>query len=303
LSTNPLGPVEFPSRMESLTPSGYVYLQRLLADRTGIMLDAGKEYLVEARLHALMQSEGFSSVSSLLDALRVDEKAGTLHRRAVEAMLNGETSFFRDHYPFEALRTTILPELMAKRAATRTLNLWCAAIASGQEAYSLAMLLLEHAPSLKDWNVTLLATDVSETMLQRARAGAYRQIEVNRGLPANYLVKYFDRTGEEWRVKERLRQMVRFSHLNLVEPWPSLPPLDVILMRNVLLYFSSGTRRTIMQSVVKALRPGGYMFVGGGETSLALDRTFEPVRIGKAVCYRIRGDRGDAAPDNGTIPA
>ena len=303
MAPNPIDPIDAPSRAEALTPSGYAYLQRLLAERTGIVLDAGKEYLVEARLHALMQSEGFSSVASLLDALRVDEKPGSLHRRAVEAMLNGETSFFRDHYPFEALRSTILPDLMARRAATRTLNLWCAAIASGQEAYSLAMLLLEHAPSLRDWNVTLLATDVSEAMLQRARAGSYRQIEVNRGLPATYLVKYFERAGEEYRVKERVRQMVRFSQMNLVAPWPSLPPFDVILMRNVLLYFSSDTRRTIMQSVAKSLRSDGYMIVGGGETSLALDRTFEPVRIGKAVCYRIRGDRGDAAPDTGMIPA
>jgi chemotaxis protein methyltransferase CheR len=283
LSPNPLDPIEVPSRAESLSPGGYAYLQRLLAERTGIVLEPGKEYLVEARLHSLMQSEGFSSVASLLDALRGEERPGALHRRAVEAMLNGETSFFRDHYPFEALRTTILPDLMTKRAATRTLNIWCAAIASGQEAYSLAMLLLEHAPSLQEWNVTLLATDVSETMLQRARGGAYRQIEVNRGLPANYLVK--------------------FSHLNLVAPWPSLPRLDVILMRNVLLYFSSGTRRTILQSVVKSLRPDGYVIVGGSETSLALDRTFEPMRVGKAVYYRIRGDRGDAAPDMGTIPA
>jgi chemotaxis protein methyltransferase CheR len=303
LYPNPPDPIDAPARVESVTPSGYAYLQRLLVEATGIVLDAGKEYLVEARLHALMQSEGFSSVGSLLDALRLDEKPGSLHRRAVEAMLNGETSFFRDHYPFEALRTTILPDLMAKRASARTLNFWCAAVASGQEAYSLAMLLLEQVPSLRDWNLTLLATDVSESMLQRARAGAYRQIEVNRGLPAPYLVKYFERAGEEYRVKERVRQMVRFSQLNLVGPWPALPPLDVILMRNVLLYFSSETRRTIMQSVLKSLRSDGTMIVGGGETSLALDRTFEPVRIGKAVCYRIRGDRGDAAPDTGMIPA
>jgi chemotaxis protein methyltransferase CheR len=300
---NPPDPIAAPSLPDCLTPSGYAYLQRLLAERTGIVLEAGKEYLVEARLHALMQSEGFRSVSSLLDALRLEERPSTLQRRAIEAMLNGETSFFRDHYPFEALRATILPELMARRAATRTLNVWCAAVASGQEAYSIAMLLLEHFPSLRDWNVTILGTDVSEAMVQRARTGAYRQIEVNRGLPANYLVKYFERVGEEYRVKERVRPMVQFSHLNLIQPWPSLPLLDVILMRNVLLYFSSDTRRTIMQSVVKSLRPGGYLFVGGGETSLALDRTFEPVRIGKAVCYRIRGDRSGAAPDMGTTQA
>jgi chemotaxis protein methyltransferase CheR len=303
VTPNPLDPAAPTGPVASLHPDGYAYLQRLLADTTGIVLDAGKEYLVEARLHALMRSEGFSSVSSLLDALRSEEVPGSLHRRTVEAMLNGETSFFRDHYPFEALHTTILPDLMLRRAATRVLNIWCAATASGQEAYSVAMLLLEHGPSLRDWTVGILATDLSEAMLQRARAGAYRQIEVNRGLPAPYLVKYFERVGDEWRVKDRVRQMVRFSQMNLIEPWPSLPVFDLILMRNVLLYFSSDTRRTILQGVRQALRPDGTIIVGGGETSLALDRAFEPVRIGKAVCYRIRGARGDAAADTGMKPA
>ena len=303
MSPNPLDPLDVSPQIGTLDPGGYAYLQRLLSERTGIVLDAGKEYLVEARLHALMQAEGFSSVSSLLDSLMHEERPSALQRRAVEAMLNGETSFFRDHYPFEALRTTILPELMDRRAGTRSLNVWCAASASGQEAYSVAMLLLESMPLLQDWRVDLLATDVSESMLQRARTGVYRQIEVNRGLPATLLVKYFERNGEEWRVKERVRRMVQFSHLNLIEPWRNLPLLDVILMRNVLIYFSNETRRTILQSVLKTLRPDGYLILGGGETSLALDRTFEPVRIGKAVCYRIRGARGDAAPDMGTQPA
>jgi len=297
VSPNPTDPLDVSSPARGLDPAGYAYLQRLLAERTGIVLDAGKEYLVEARLHALVQSEGFSSVSSLLESLRHEEHPGTLHRRAIEAMLNGETSFFRDHYPFEALRTAILPEMMDRRATSRRLNVWCAASASGQEAYSVAMLLLEHMPLLRDWTVDLLATDVSESMLERARAGSYRQIEVNRGLPAACLVKYFERAGEEYRVKERVRAMVRFSHLNLIEPWKNLPPLDLILMRNVLIYFSSETRRTILESVAKSLRPDGYLIVGGGETSLALDRTFEPVRIGKAVCYRLRGHRPETAPD------
>ncbi|HEY6572694.1 MAG TPA: protein-glutamate O-methyltransferase CheR [Candidatus Eisenbacteria bacterium] len=286
-----------PASVETLSPTGYAYLQRLLLERTGIVLEPGKEYLVEARLHALMQGEGFRTVSALLGALQMDERQGSLHRRAVEAMLNGETSFFRDHYPFEALRTTILPELMAARAAVKCLTVWCAATASGQEAYSVAMLLLEHAPLLREWNVRILATDFSEATLQRAREGVYRQIEVNRGLPAPYLVKYFDRVGEEWRVKERVRGMVEFSQLNLIEPWPAFSRPDVILLRNVLLYFSSDARKTILQNVVRTLRPDGYLFLGGGETMLALDRTFESVRIGKAICYRIRGERQNGAPE------
>ena len=302
MSPNPFEPTA-PTAGATLDPIAYRYLQRLLVERTGLVLELGKEYLVEARLHGLMQSEGFSSVSSLLDALRHEERPGPLHRRAIEAMLNGETSFFRDLYPFEALRTTLLPELIAKRAATRSLSIWSAATASGQETYSIAMLIQEHFPLLRDWSVDILGTDVSESMLKRASDGTYRQIEVNRGLPANYLVKYFEKSNEDWHIKDRIRSMVRYSHLNLVEPWPSLPYFDIILMRNVLLYFSSDTRRTILQSVSKTLRPDGFLIVGGGETSLALDRTFEPVRVGKAVCYRLRGAHGDAAADMGIVPA
>ncbi|HEU4334048.1 MAG TPA: protein-glutamate O-methyltransferase CheR [Candidatus Eisenbacteria bacterium] len=270
----------------------YAYLQRLLLQRTGIVLEPGKEYLVEARLHAVAQHEGCASVAALLEALETEEIPGPLHRRVVEAMLNGETSFFRDHYPFEALRTTLLPELMERRASTRTLHFWSAATSSGQEAYSLAMLLLDAAPALHDWTVRILATDVSDAMLERARAGVYRQIEVNRGLPAACLVQHFERRGQDWKVKDRVRAMVEFSHLNLAGPWPSLPLFDVILLRNVLLYFSSDARRTILLGVTRQLRPDGYLFLGGGETILSLDRSFETARAGKAVCYRVRADRG-----------
>ena len=284
-----------------LNPAGYAYLQRLLLENTGIVLESAKEYLVEARLHALMHSEGFATVSALLEALEMDERKGPLHRRTIEAMLNGETSFFRDHYPFEALRTTVLPELIAARSGSKSLNIWCAAAASGQEAYSVAMLLLENFPALRDWSVRILATDVSETTLEKARSGIYRQIEVNRGLPAPYLVKYFERSGDDWRVKDKVRSMVEFSHLNLIEPWPNFPRPDVILLRNVLLYFSSEARKSIMQNVVKTLRPDGTLFLGGGETMLALDRTFESVRIGKSICYRIRGARS-GAPERESAP-
>ena len=290
-----MDPVGVPPPAGLTSPSGYAYLQRLLLDRMGIVLEPGKEYLVEARLHALTQAEGFRSVSALLEALPMDERHGPLPRRAIEAMLNGETSFFRDHYPFEAFRTTLLPELLAARAGTKSLNIWCAAAATGQEAYSVAMLLREAMPSLSEWSVHIVATDASEANLQRARAGVYRQIEVNRGLPATYLVKYFERRGEEWRVKDRVREMVAFSHMNLIEPWPSHPRPDVIFLRNVLLYLCSEARRTILQSVARTLRPDGYLFLGGGETMLALDRTFEAVRIGKAVCYRIRDDHRNGA--------
>lgn len=273
-------------------PSTYAYLQQILRSRIGTVLERGKEYLVEARLFALAQEEGFGTVGGLLEGLQTEPDTGRLHQRVVEAMLNGETSFFRDFYPFEELRLKVIPELLAKRRASRTLQIWSAAVASGQEAYSVAMLLQEHFPETADWTIRILATDVSDSMLSRARAGRFRQIEVNRGLPAPFLVKYFQRIGNEWHIREPLRKMVDFSHLNLAAPWPGLPAMDLLLLRNVLLYFSSDVRGTILQNVRRTLRHDGYLLVGGGETSLVLDRTFEAVRSGKSVFYRIGADDG-----------
>jgi chemotaxis protein methyltransferase CheR len=278
-----------PSHAGGVTPQSFAYLQKLLLRRTGTLLEAGKEYVVETRLHGLASSEGFGTVAALLEGLQTEEESGSLHGKVAEAMLNGETSFFRDLYPFEALRESLLPELIAKREATRTLNIWSAATASGQEAYSMAMLLLDSFPQLAGWKVRLIASDVSEAMLARARVGVFSQIEVNRGLPARLMLKYFDREGSEWRLKPSVRQMVEFQQLNLAGVWPVLPAMDIILMRNVLLYFSLETRKVILARVGRTLRPDGYLFLGGGETTLITDRSFEPVRVGKAVCYRVRG--------------
>jgi chemotaxis protein methyltransferase CheR len=284
---------------ERIASAAYAYLQRLMLQRTGIVVEDGKEYLVEARLHGVALAEGLGSVAALLDALQTEEGTDDLHRRVTEAMLNSETSFFRDHYPFEALRTTLLPELIERRAGSRTLHLWCSAVASGQEAYSLAMLLAEAFPQLSGWNVRIFATDISESILERARGGRYRQIEVNRGLPASYLVKYFTREANDWVLAEAPRRLVRFDHVNLAGAWPDLPPMDVILMRNVLLYLSSEVRRTIYRKVSSVLRPDGYLFLGGGETALALERNFEAVHVGKAVCYQTRIANGNAMPNVG----
>jgi chemotaxis protein methyltransferase CheR len=272
----------------SVTPHSFSYLQGLLLRRTGTLLEAGKEYVVEARLHGLALAEGFRSVSALLEGVQTEEESGPLHSKVAEAMLNGETSFFRDLYPFEALRDVLLPEIIAKREATRLLHIWCAATASGQEAYSIAMLLLEHFPQLAGWKIRLIASDVSQTMLARARAGVFNQIEVNRGLPARLMLKYFECEGSEWKIHPHVRQIVEFQNINLAAPWPSLPPMDFIFMRNVLLYFSLETRKSILTNVVRTLRPDGYFFLGGGETTLITDRSFESVRTGKAVCYRTR---------------
>jgi chemotaxis protein methyltransferase CheR len=271
-----------------VTPTSFAYLQGVVLRRTGTILEHGKEYLVEARLFALAQSEGFASVEALLEGLQTEEESGDLHRRVTEAMLNYETSFFRDHYPFEALRQTLLPNVISRRESTRQLDIWCAGIASGQEVYSLAMMLREHFPALAGWKVKLLASDVSESMLERARSGEYSQVEVNRGLPARLLVKYFQRAGNRWRLNADLRRMVELQRFNLAASWPGVAQADLVFLRNVLLYFHPEVRRTILAQVARVLREDGYLFLGGGETTLITDRTYEPVRVGKALCYRLR---------------
>jgi chemotaxis protein methyltransferase CheR len=258
----------------------------LVRQRSAIVLEPGKEYLVESRLSALARGEGFGSLDQFLAELRT-QPANGLHQRVVEAMTTNETTFFRDLHPFDALRQVALPELLRLREADRQLVIWSAACSSGQEPYSLAMLLKEMGPALAGWTVRIIATDLSTEMLARARQGRFSQIEMNRGLPAQYLVKYFKKQGLEWQVSDDIRQMVEFRELNLAEAWPLLPAPDVVFMRNVLIYFGMETKRAILGRVRCLMRPDGYLFMGGAETTLNLDDAYQRVPIGKTICYRL----------------
>ena len=269
-----------------MTTDGFAYLQQLLLEHAGLMLEAEKKYLAEARLGPLAAQEGYESIETLLDAVQAGAGSGQLERKVIEAMTNSETSFFRDLHPFEALRKFVIPEIIARRAAERTLNIWCAATASGQEPYSLAMLLREHFPQLFGWKVTLIASDISEAMLSRARAGAYNQIEINRGLPAPLLVRYFRRIDGEWQISEDLRRAIDFRRVNLTAVWPFMPAMDIVFMRNVLIYFDVPTKKAVLARVRRQLRPDGYLILGGGETTMNLDDSFAPTQFGKAICYR-----------------
>ena len=261
-------------------------LRTLLHQRTGIHLGEGKEYFVEMRLCSLATDEGFASPADVLEVLRTEENWGVLHRRVAECLAIAETSWFRDVHPFDELRRSVLPLMMQKRTATRELRIWSAACASGQEPYSVAMLLREHFPQLVSWRVHLLATDFSTSVLRRAREAVYSQIEVNRGLPAPMLVKWFRKDGLDWRLRDDARNAVEFRELNLTAPWPAMPPQDIVLMRNVLLYFESPMRRIVLRNVRKVLAPDGLLFLGGGETTLTMDDSFEPVTFGRTVAYR-----------------
>ncbi len=263
------------------------YVRKLVRKQSAIVLDDHKAYLIEARLAPLVRRQGCTSIRELLRGLR-DRPPNRLHRQVVEAMTTNETSFFRDRRPFDALKNPIIPALMEKRDGTRALNIWCGACSSGQEPYSIAMLLREHFPSLVTWDVRLLGTDLSTEVLEKAKAGCYSKMEVNRGLPITLLTKYFENVGFEWRIREVIRQRVEFRPMNLIERWPPMPAMDIVFLRNVLIYFDLETRRKILGQIRQILRPDGYLFLGTAETTMNLDEAYERVVFEEAVCYRLR---------------
>jgi chemotaxis protein methyltransferase CheR len=278
----------------AIAKADFDFVCDLVRVRSGIVLETGKEYLVEARLAALIRQQNIESIAALVARLR-SNPLDPLHRLTVEAMTTNETSFFRDQTPFEALKKQILPALLATRAASKTLTIWCAASSTGQEPYSIAMTLCENIPRLEEWKLIFIATDISLEMIARSRAGAYNQIEVNRGLPAAMLVRYFEKRGLVWQIKDRLRNMIEFREMNLVHPWLNLPPMDIIFMRNVLIYFDTPTKSGILAQARQLLRPDGYLFLGSAETSMGLDDGLERTPIEKSSCYRIRQCVANAA--------
>lgn len=268
----------------NLDAPSFDYVRKLVHDHSAIALEASKEYLVESRLMPLAKQRGLSSIKDLVAQLR-DRPYGKAHAEVVEAMTTNETSFFRDVHPFEAFKSIVIPGLLVARAARRSLSIWSAACSSGQEPYTIAMLLLEYFPMVRDWNVEIVATDLSQQMLDRAMKAEYSQLEVNRGMPAQFLVKYFQRVGLHWQVKPEVRRLVRFVKANLIEPWPSLPACDVIFMRNVLIYFTLETKRAILTRVRKQLAADGTLLLGGAETTLGIDDGWRRANHGKTSTY------------------
>ena len=272
----------------AIDPQDFAYISAFIRENSAIVLETGKEYLVEARLSPIVSQEGLPSLAALVARLRQRPLNG-LHSRVVEAMTTNETSFFRDVAPFDGLRQTTLPELIARRSSERRLRIWCGAASSGQEPYSLAILILEHFPALANWDVKILATDLSRDILARSKAGRYSQLEVNRGLPAPLLIKYFERVGMEWSVKESVRRLVQFEEMNLIRPWRAIPSCDIVFMRNVLIYFDVPTKKTILEKIRGVMRSDGYLFLGSAETTMNIDPNFNRVQLGRSSCYSIVG--------------
>lgn len=265
------------------TPADLERISRLVAEESGVVLGEDKAYLIRSLLMPLAASHG-GTARTLLDHVEAD-LTGALRQEIVETLINRETWFFRDPHVFEALAREVLPELDGRGRAP--IRIWSAGCSTGQEPYSIAMVLEERLPRLRD-RVEIWASDVSERSLGRAREARYTQLEVNRGLPASQLVRHFEEDGEEWRVKAALRERVRFGRLNLAGPWPPLPEMDVIFIRNVLMYFGPDTRKEVLERVHRLLRPDGYLFLGAAEGTIPAEEAFAVARSGRVSYHRAR---------------
>jgi chemotaxis protein methyltransferase CheR len=271
-----------------MTDQDFDIVRRLLKEHSAIDLAPTKKYLVETRLTPLMWERNLNSISELLAQLHSLPDNG-LHRQIIEALVITESSFFRDHHPFEGLRKVVIPDLIQRRRDERRLDIWCAASAHGQEPYSMALLIREHFPQLAGWKIGLLASDLSREALARAREGRYNQIEVNRGLPASLLVRFFEQHGTDWQLQQAVRNMVDFREINLARPWPTLPRMDLVLIRNVMIYFDVETKKAILGRLARLLRPDGYLLLGGAETTINLDDSFRRVEPLKSGFYQLHG--------------
>ncbi|WP_437205116.1 CheR family methyltransferase [Planctomicrobium sp. SH664] len=260
------------------------YLRDVVSQRSGNTVSSTQSYLLESRLTPFAERMGLQNVESLVAELR-KTPASALHDKVAEAMTVNETSFFRDLQPFDVLREQLLPKLIAARTPLRRLRIWSAACSSGQEAYSLAMTIREYFPELATWTVEILATDLSDEMLERTRNGTYSQFEVNRGLPARLLARYFERTGLVWQAKAELRSLIQCRKLNLMSIG-ALPAFDVVFLRNVLIYFDQPRKEAILAGVHRVLATDGCLFLGGGETLINLQVPFQREMAGPAPFFR-----------------
>jgi chemotaxis protein methyltransferase CheR len=265
--------------------SDYAYLRELVLAQSANLIDPSRNALFDTRLTPIARLAGASNLGDFINILKAGRPAH-LHRAVAEAMTVNETSFFRDLQPFEMLREVVIPSLMKEKRRGRRLRIWSAASSTGQEAYSLAMLLVENFPELADWDVKIIGTDISRQVVDYAQRGRYRRLEVNRGLPARMLVKYLVRDGEEWEVCEPIRRMCEFQYANLCAPLLQLPEFDLVLLRNVLLYFSQHDRRTLFSDVHRKMTPTGYLLLGNAEQAEDSTNLFEVEFAANCYFYR-----------------
>lgn len=270
----------------SLTDDEFSFVQRLVREEAGLTLGADKDYLVKSRLGRLAHDRGDGRISLLLQRAQAGDDPA-LRAAIAEAMMIQETYFFRDAWLFDSLRNDVLPALIRARAADKKLRIWCAACATGQEAYSLCMVLRKDFPQLASWDIEFLASDFSGTALAYAAAGRYSMMEVNRGMPALLLTEYFRRAGIDWEIVPEIRRMVRFERINLVGAWPEMSGFDIVLLRNVLIYFDQETRRDVLLRIQARMHDDAYLFMGGTESPSDISGTLGSGDLGRSSYYRI----------------
>jgi chemotaxis protein methyltransferase CheR len=276
-----------------VTPPDYEYLRKLLKDQSGLDLSADKQYLIESRLVPLARKCGLSGIPDLVQKMKGG--AASIVTQVVEAMTTNETFFFRDKVPFDHFREMIVPETVKARAGRKSIRIWCAAGSTGQEPYSLAMCLKEMGATLAGWRIEIIATDLSQEVLEKSRAGIYSQFEVQRGLPIQMLVKYFKQTGEFWQINPDIRAMVQHRQLNLLHDFSQLGTFDVVFCRNVLIYFDQDTKINIFNRLRRGMEPDGFLVLGAAETVVGLTETFKPCPDRRGL-YRPNDSRAAKAP-------
>lgn len=259
-----------------MKPEDFDYFATTLKQRSGLVLTKDKAYLLESRLMPVARKWNLKGLDELAAALRA-KRDETVLRDVTEAMTTNESSFFRDTKPFDQFKQVLLPKLLETRASKRQIRIWSAASSSGQEAYSVAMILAEMSAKLAGWKIEIVGTDLSSEMVERARSGIYSQFEVQRGLPITLLVKYFSQNGDRWQVNQQIRDMVQFREMNLLGDYGPIGTFDIVFLRNVLIYFDPPTKTKVLDSISRVMQPDGVMYLGGAETVLGITDKFKPL--------------------------
>ena len=275
----------------AITNQAFQFAQKLIAERTGLALGERDKYLVEARLLPLARQQHMDSVDQLIETVRAGASNG-LPDQVLDALLPKETYFFRDNHPFELLRNRIFRALEGARYRECRITIWCAGCSGGQEAFSVAMLLHRYFSQLLSWGIEIIGTDISQEALAKARQGRYDEVEVNRGVQPILIREYFRQSGPHFYVKEDIARLVRFEESNLVGEWPALPPVDLVLMRNVLRYMTSDSKKRILEKLKQVLRPDGYLLLGAQESTVQIDDSYEMVPTEKTVYYQLARSPG-----------
>lgn len=277
-----------------MTPADFDLLSRIVKERSGLSLTPEKVYLLESRLMPIARRLELKDLAALAGLVRKGADSALLDDIA-EAMTTNESFFFRDTRPFDQFREVVLPGLLEGRKTRKALRIWCAACSTGQEPYTLAMILREEAAKIAGWRIDIVATDLSREVLNRARNGVYTQFEVQRGLPINYLVKYFAQTDNGWRIDSSVRAMVQYKELNLLDPFTHLGMFDIVFCRNVLIYFDAATKADVLGRIAGQMPADGTLYLGGAESVIGITDSFKPI-TGQRGIYAVTSDGAGTAP-------